>query len=289
MSVGVIVTAAGSGSRLGHALPKALVPLGGVPLVVHAVRAMVEGAADCAPAERLDRVVVTAPADRLQDFRDALDEAGLDAHGAAGAPVEVVPGAGTRQGSVDAGLATLPSEVDVVLVHDAARALVPPHVVRAVVAAVRSGHRAVVPALAVTDTIKRVTLSGADGADGAGSTGGAAGWPVVETVPREELRAVQTPQGFSRDLLVRAHDAGRLRAHDEAVAVSDDAGLVEALGDPVWVVPGHADAVKITTPWDLAVAELLFAGRGASVGSRAAATDEGGGPAALSQPQDGTP
>ncbi len=285
MSVAVIVTAAGSGSRLGHALPKALVPLGGVPLVVHAVRAMVEGAAGSAPAERLDRVVVTAPADRLQEFRDALDEAGLDAHGAAGARVEVVPGAGTRQGSVDAGLATLPSEVDVVLVHDAARALVPPHVVRAVLAAVRAGHGAVVPALAVTDTIKRVTVSGSDGTDGADGT---AGWPVVETVPREQLRAVQTPQGFSRELLARAHDAGRLRAHDEAVAVSDDAGLVEALGEPVWVVPGHADAVKITTPWDLAVAGLLLAGRGASIGSRAAATDEGGGPAALSQPQDGT-
>ncbi|MCC2307346.1 2-C-methyl-D-erythritol 4-phosphate cytidylyltransferase [Cellulomonas chengniuliangii] len=273
MSVAVIVTAAGSGSRLGHALPKALVPLGGIPLVVHAVRAMVEGAAaSVLPAERLDRVVVTAPPDRLQDFRDALDEAGLVAHGAE-ARVEVVPGAGTRQGSVDAGLATLPPEVDVVLVHDAARALVPPDVVRAVLAAVRAGHRAVVPALAVTDTIKRVTASGADGKEG---------WPVVETVPREQLRAVQTPQGFSRGLLARAHDAGRLRAHDEAAAVSDDAGLVEALGEPVWVVPGHADAVKITTPWDLAVAELLLAGRGPT------ALSQPNQPSQPSQPQDGT-
>ena len=251
MSVAVIVTAAGSGSRLGHALPKALVPLGGVPLVVHAVRAMLEGAVDGDDRERLDQIVVTAPADRLGEFREALDAIGFD-ESRAGTRVEVVAGAGTRQGSVDAGLATLPPEVDVVLVHDAARALVPPHVVRSVLDAVRAGHAAVVPALAVTDTIKRV---------GVGGSSGEPGWPVVETVPREQLRAVQTPQGFTRELLVRAHAAGRLRAHDEAIAVSDDAGLVEAMGEAVWVVPGHADAVKITTPWDLAVAELLLAGR----------------------------
>ncbi|MDM8083472.1 2-C-methyl-D-erythritol 4-phosphate cytidylyltransferase [Cellulomonas cellasea] len=256
MSVAAIVTAAGSGSRLGHALPKALAPLGGTPLVVHAVRAILEGARGAAPADRLERVVVTAPADRLPEFHQALRAAGLDGP-LAETRLDVVAGGSTRQGSVAAGLAVLPPDVDVVLVHDAARALVPADVVRRVIGAVRAGHGAVVPALAVTDTIKRVGLD-EDDAPGSGDT---QGWPVVETVAREELRAVQTPQGFARELLDRAHAAGRGRAHDEAVAASDDAGLVEQLGEPVWVVAGHADAAKITTPWDLAVAGLVLAGR----------------------------
>ncbi|WP_066585555.1 IspD/TarI family cytidylyltransferase [Cellulomonas timonensis] len=265
MSVAAIVTAAGSGSRLGHVLPKALVPLGGVPLVVHAVRALLDGSG-VADDDRLDRVVVTAPADRLEEFHEVLHDAGLIGPSAE-TRVDVVVGAATRQGSVAAGLAVLPPDVDVVLVHDAARALVPADVVRRVIAAVRAGHGAVVPALAVTDTIKRVGLPGV-GLHGESEhvTGESQGWPVVETVAREELRAVQTPQGFARELLDRAHAAGSARADDEAVAASDDAALVEGLGEPVWVVAGHADAAKITTAWDLAVAGLVLVGRSSESG-----------------------
>ena len=103
-----------------------------------------------------------------------------------------------------------------------------------------------VPAVPVADTIKRV---------GPGS-GGAE--PVLETVARATLRAVQTPQGFARALLERAHEAAAAHAHDEAVAASDDAGLVELLGEPVWVVAGDERAAKITTARDLAVAEALL-------------------------------
>lgn len=267
MSVGAVVTAAGSGSRLGHLLPKALVPLAGVPLVVHAVRAMLGTAGTTAtdlgadgatgPTSQVMHLVVTAPAPLLDEFTRALEtvvtvatDGAATGDPADGVTVRVVAGGTTRQASVAAGLAALPPDVDVVLVHDAARALVPAEVVDRVVAAVRAGHRAVVPALPVTDTIKRVDLARADH-----------GWPVVGTVAREELRAVQTPQGFDRGLLARAHREGEHRAGDESLAASDDAGLVEALGEEVWVVPGHPDAAKVTTPWDLAVAELVLAAR----------------------------
>ena len=112
-------------------------------------------------------------------------------------------------------------------------------------AAVRSGHDAVVPGVPVVDTVKRV----GPGQDAL---------PVTETVPRDELRAVQTPQGFARALLDRAHRAAAESADDESVAASDDAGLVERLGEQVWVVPGDERAAKITTARDLAVAELLL-------------------------------
>ncbi|RHA40957.1 2-C-methyl-D-erythritol 4-phosphate cytidylyltransferase [Cellulomonas rhizosphaerae] len=231
MTTAAILTAAGSGSRLGHALPKALVPVLGEPVVVHAARRLLAARPGGAP---LAALVVSAPADHVDAFRALL-----------GPDVVVVPGGPTRQASVAASLAALPDDgIDVVLVHDAARPFAPADLIERVAAAVRAGHDAVVPGLAVTDTIKRV---------GAGDDG----WPVEATVARGELRAVQTPQGFARATLERAHAAAEQDAGDESVAASDDAGLVERLGLPVWVVPGDERAAKITTPRDLAVAVLL--------------------------------
>lgn len=233
-----VLTAAGSGTRLGHGTPKALVPLGGVPLVVRAARGLVASGV-------VRRLVVTAPAGAVDDVRAAL--------ASAGAPVEVVPGGATRQASVAAALARLADEPDgtVVLVHDAARPLVPAGVVRRVADAVAAGHPAVVPALPVHDTLKQVTPDGT----------------VVATVDRAALRAVQTPQGFTLGVLRAAHDAAAHRAHAEETAATDDAGLVEALGRPVLVVDGDPDAMKITTPRDLALAEALV-GSAAAEGVR---------------------
>lgn len=227
-----ILTAAGSGTRLGHGLPKALVPLAGIPLVVRAAHAL-------ASSGVVRRVVVTAPPEALDELRAAVGD---------GPGLEVVPGGATRQASVAAALARLADEPGgtVVLVHDAARPLVPVRVVRRVVGAVALGRTAVVPVLPVVDTIKRVV-----GDDGA----------VAETLDRRELRAVQTPQGFTLDVLRAAHAAAAHRADDEALAATDDAGLVEAAGGRVWVVEGHEDAMKITTPRDLAVATALVATR----------------------------
>jgi len=231
-----VLTAAGSGTRLDLPGPKALVELAGVPLVVHAVRRL--GASGVV---RL--IVVTVPEQQLTGFRALL--AG-PARPGIGVPIRVVAGGPSRQASVAAGLAELPRDVDVVLVHDAARALASADLVRRVEAAVRSGHRAVVPGLPVADTIKQIGDVGPDGTQ-----------PVLATLPRADLRVVQTPQGFDRALLDAAHAAGRDRAADERTAATDDAALVEALGEPVRMILGEEQAMKITTNRDLAVAEAF--------------------------------
>ena len=148
--------------------------------------------------------------------------------------VEVVAGGADRSASVAAGLRALHPGDDVVLVHDAARALAPAELFDAVIAAVEAGNPAVVPGLPVADTVKTV--------DGDGRVEG--------TPDRDRLRAVQTPQGFARPLLERAHASGG--------SASDDAGLVERLGVHVVVVPGDARAMKVTTPHDLAVAAVYL-------------------------------
>jgi 2-C-methyl-D-erythritol 4-phosphate cytidylyltransferase len=207
------------GLRLGPGGPKALRLLGGEPLLVHAVRRL-------AQAPSVGCIVVAAPPDDVEFVVSLL---------APVAPVTVVPGGDSRQASVAAALAAVPDGFDIVLVHDAARALTPPELVEAVASAVRGGHGAVIPVLPVVDTIKRVSDSGL----------------VVDTVDRSSLRAVQTPQGFRRDVLAKAH-ASAVDQH------TDDAGMAERLGEPVFTVPGSEAALKITRPFDLAVAELLL-------------------------------
>ena len=224
----VLVPAAGRGERLGPGAPKALRLLGGVPMLVHAVRAL-------AASRAVDIVVVAAPEGDVDEVSAILADQ-VDS-----AEVIIVSGGDTRQGSVARALIALPDEVDVVLVHDAARPLVPAELVSAVVAAVRSGHVAVVPGLAVVDTIKSV-----DEAD-----------DVSGTIDRSILRAIQTPQGFTRTVLQQAHAL----ADDDA---TDDAGLVERLGMPVHVIPGHEEAFKVTRPFDILVAEAVLARRRAA-------------------------
>ena len=218
--VGVLVPAAGRGERLGPGAPKALRELAGEPLLVHAVRGL-------RAAPSVGPVVVAAPAADLGAVADLLSAY----------DVQVVAGGAERQGSVARALAALPAGVDVVLVHDAARCLTPVHVVEAVVAALRDGADAAVPVLPVTDTVKRVD-----------------GDRVVETVDRSGLRAVQTPQGFRRDVLEQAHAAATPGA-------TDDASLVELLGRTVVAVPGDEEAFKVTRPLDLLLAEAVLAVR----------------------------
>ena len=232
--------------------------MGGTSLLRRATAGLID-------AGVVSHLVVTAPADDVERFRAEL--AGLldGSSGRAlkgtgetvptrtsgvGTTVEVVSGSPhSRQASVALGLAAALAAVpqaDVVVVHDAARALTPPEVTCRVIAAVRAGHKAVVPALPVTDTVKEVGVSAAGQPE-----------PVVATPRRTRLRAVQTPQGFETGTLEAAHRAGAGRAEDEALAASDDAGLVEACGGSVVVVAGDERAMKVTTPMDLALAELL--------------------------------
>lgn len=228
----VVIPAAGLGERLGPGAPKALRLLGGAPLLLHAVRAM-------AAAGPVEVVVVAAPPDEVDRVWGLLPIEGLRAE------LRVVAGGTTRRESVALALTALDSDVDVVLVHDAARPLAPPELAEAVVRAVRAGADAVVPGLPVSDTVKRVDESE----------------HVVETVPRAPLRAVQTPQGFRRNVLERAHAAA---GGEEA---TDDAALVEALGVRVRVLPGSQDAAKVTRSADLVLAESVLARRRAAGGS----------------------
>ena len=216
MTVAAIIAAAGRGHRLGATLPKALVVVAGAPLVVHAVRAMADAGVDV--------IVVAAPADYVGEMQALVPEA------------RVMAGGVLRQDSIALALPTLAGEVDIVLVHDAARGLAPVSVIRSVVAAVRDGADAVVPVLPALDTVKEVDADG----------------HVVRTVDRSRLRVVQTPQGFRRSVLQRAHDEAT------GAEVTDDAALVEALGLVVATVPGAPLAMKVTTAADIGVAESLM-------------------------------
>ncbi|WP_405743750.1 2-C-methyl-D-erythritol 4-phosphate cytidylyltransferase [Streptomyces sp. NBC_01525] len=233
-----VIPAAGRGVRLGPGAPKALRTLGGTPMLVHAVRAM-------AASRAVSLVVVVAPPDGAPEVRALLDE-----HSFGRTELLVVPGGETRQESVRRGLDALPDGIDVVLVHDAARPLVPVDTVDAVIATVRSGAPAVVPALPLADTVKQVEPRPRGEAE-----------PVTGTPERALLRAVQTPQGFDRETLLKAHDTVV-----EGEGATDDAGLVERLGAPVVVVPGHEEAFKVTRPLDLVLAEAVLARRRATDG-----------------------
>ena len=210
MSVWAIVLAAGSGSRFGGSIPKQYEALAG--------RRVIDWSIDAARAAA-DGVVLVVGADRVQDAEPSVDV--------------VVAGGAARSDSVRAGLAALPDDVDVVVVHDGARPLASPALYAAAIAAIREGADGAIPGIEVTDTIKRV-------ADGV----------VVETPDRATLVAVQTPQAFSRDALIAAHASG-----GEA---TDDAALVEAGGGRVVVVPGELTNFKITRRDDLERAEQIL-------------------------------
>jgi len=222
-SVGIIVVAAGSGTRLGANQPKAFVEVRGVPMLERAL-GNVLGSVE--PAQ----VVVVAPASHLAAARSIAARAA----GAAADSVSVVEGGATRQDSVANGLAALAESVEVVLVHDAARALTPSVLFDRVVRAVRASGSGIIPSLPVADTIKRVADD-----------------RVLETVDRSSLVHVQTPQGFPRAQLVAAYASARQE-------FTDDAALFAEAGHPVSVVEGEARAFKITTPWDLARAENVL-------------------------------
>jgi 2-C-methyl-D-erythritol 4-phosphate cytidylyltransferase len=243
----VVIPAAGRGLRLGPGAPKALRQLNGTPILVHAVRAM-------AQAREVSLVVVVAPPEEVQGVRVMLLDEYPPPPTAGPVDLMVVPGGRTRQESVGLGLAALPEDVAVVLVHDAARPLVPVDTVDAVAAAVLAGAPAVVPALPLADTVKQIAAPASHGEPE----------EVLATPDRSLLRAVQTPQGFDRATLVAAHrklSAAESAESAEQGEVTDDAGMVERMGVPVVLVPGHEEAFKVTRPLDLVLAEAVLARR----------------------------
>lgn len=209
-----IIAGAGMGHRLGADIPKALIQIDGVTLVARAFASL---------STVVDEIVITAPAGYEEQFRAIVGES-----------AKVITGGVLRSDSVNLALKSLSPTIKYVLVHDAARALATSDLASRVLSELEKGEAAVIPALNVIDTIKEVDRDGY----------------VRNTPDRSILKAIQTPQGFSVDVLKRAHEASQ--------DATDDAALVEALGIKVKTIAGEARAMKITNPEDIATAVTLL-------------------------------
>jgi 2-C-methyl-D-erythritol 4-phosphate cytidylyltransferase/2-C-methyl-D-erythritol 2,4-cyclodiphosphate synthase len=215
----VILLGAGAGRRLGASEPKALLPIGGRPMLAIAAAA----AAASVPVRGL---VVTFPSGWEGRARACLEDMGV--------PIRLVAGGDTRQASVRAALAEVPRTVDIVAVHDAARPFAPPDLFARVLEAVEGGADGAVPVLAVSDTVLRVQ-----------------GAVVQGVEPREELALGQTPQAFRTSVLREAH----AKAEAAGASFTDDASMLRWAGYDVRAIPGDPVNVKITTLADLAQAD----------------------------------
>jgi 2-C-methyl-D-erythritol 4-phosphate cytidylyltransferase/2-C-methyl-D-erythritol 2,4-cyclodiphosphate synthase len=222
----LVVVAAGQGQRLGAGKPKAFVDLFGRPLLTHAIESIIA-------LPDLAQLIIAVPESHLVEAA----EIGAELIGDLEIDFEVVLGGDTRQASIANALAEINLASEIVLVHDAARALAPTGLFSSVAASVRANKTSSLPVMRVVDTIKRID----------GST-------ILETVDREVLRSAQTPQGFLASDLKAAYAA----AEGE---FTDDAALMQAAGHTILAVDGDERAFKITTPADLAAAELRFAGK----------------------------
>ncbi|GBD06731.1 2-C-methyl-D-erythritol 4-phosphate cytidylyltransferase [bacterium HR21] len=219
-----LVPAAGHGERFGSTTPKQFLPLNGVPVLIRTLQRLCQ-------LPDIAAVVVAVPAAWLEFSRQLCQQYGF------GSTVRLVIGGEERQDSVARALQTEEvSEAEFVVIHDAVRPFAPAELFQRVLQAARQ-HGAAVPGLPPTETVKETTPEGF----------------VRQTLPRERLRLIQTPQAFRRELLQRAYDAA-LQHHLRA---TDDAALVEALGHPVAIIEGVPENLKITHPLDWALAELL--------------------------------
>ncbi len=212
-----IIAGAGMGHRLGAEIPKALIQIQGITLLERAFISL---------SKVVDEIVITAPAGYEEQFKAIV-----------GQSAEVITGGVLRSDSIRVALKALSPSVESVLIHDAARALASSALAARVLDELRSGQSAVIPVLKVIDTIKEIDRDGF----------------VRATPDRSSLVAAQTPQGFNRQVLERAHSAS-----DDA---TDDAALVEAIGVKVKTIEGEASAFKITTKEDIGQALLLLSPR----------------------------
>jgi len=223
LSTWAVLVAAGRGERLGGDRPKAFAPLRGRPLLAESLERL-------EASDWIDAIVVVAPEGWEEPSILVAEELGC------GKVTETITGGASRAESVRLGVAEAAADAAVLVVHDAARPLLPEDVIERVLGALVAGWDGAVPGLAVADTIKRVD-----------------GERVVETLPRAELVAVQTPQAFAADVL-------RPALEGDVAGASDCASLVEACGGRVTVVRGDERLLKVTTPADLALVESWLAG-----------------------------
>jgi 2-C-methyl-D-erythritol 4-phosphate cytidylyltransferase/2-C-methyl-D-erythritol 2,4-cyclodiphosphate synthase len=224
--IALVVVAAGQGQRLGAGKPKAFVDLVGRPLLTHAIESIIA-------MPDLAQLIIAVPESHVVEAA----EIGSNLIGDLPISFEVVLGGETRQASISNALAELSPESEIVLVHDAARALAPTSLFAAVANSVRTARISSLPVMRVVDTIKRIE-----------------GQTILETVDREVLRSAQTPQGFIASDLRAAYDAAEAE-------FTDDAALMQAAGHRILAVDGDERAFKITTAADLAAAELRFSGQ----------------------------
>ncbi len=218
-----IVLAGGSGTRMAAKGNKVFLPLGGLPCILRTL------APFTALTEGVVLVCRTGEQEQIQQL--------LTRYGLAGKNIRLVFGGDTRQASVWAGLCAVPEDAESVLVHDGARPLVTVDIIRRVLQSVEK-HGSGVAAIPETDTVKRADESGM----------------VLETPRREGLYRMQTPQGFSSALLRRAHQ----QAQADGYLGTDDASLVERLGEKVYLCEGSPENLKLTTPLDVSLAELIL-------------------------------
>ncbi|MFL5515064.1 MAG: 2-C-methyl-D-erythritol 4-phosphate cytidylyltransferase [Gemmatimonadales bacterium] len=229
--MGAIVVAAGRGARFGSETPKQFHLVGGVPIVLRALGSFTSHP-DVAHV-----VLVLAP-EHAAHPPVFLSEASAPSASSASSALSIVPGGTHRGDSVRAGLTELNADCGIVLVHDGARPFVERSLIDRVIGYARRGEGAV-PAVPLSDTLKEVAEDDPT--------------RIVRTRPRARLWRAQTPQGFPREILERAH------AHAARVGhrATDDAALVEAIGVTVRLVPDSSRNIKVTTPEDLALAEML--------------------------------
>ena len=221
-----VILGGGSGRRMGSDLNKIFLPLRGIPAII---RSIAPFTGLCAGA------VVVAASSEVDDMRTLLARYGMDRFVKA-----VVPGGSERQHSVWNGLCALPEDAECVLIHDGARSLVTENVIQRAMESVEM-HGSGVAAVPVVDTIKRASRDGL----------------VEETPDRSSLYAVQTPQAFRVELIRQAHQ----KAQEDGFLGTDDASLMEHAGMPVYLSEGSRENLKLTTPVDLDLAELILTER----------------------------
>ncbi|MCS6926691.1 MAG: 2-C-methyl-D-erythritol 4-phosphate cytidylyltransferase [Candidatus Binatia bacterium] len=219
------MVAAGKGERMGAPVPKVFLPLAGVPVLIRTLQSLLHS--PCIATV----VIVIAPE------REALCRQVLQTYAPFARPIRTVHGGAERQDSVRLGLAALDEECEIVVIHDAARPLVTPRLIEQSIT-VAAEHGGALVAVPVRDTVKRVAENGR----------------VLETVSRHQLWLAQTPQTFRVPLIRAAH----ARAFAAGVRATDDAALVEWMGESVRVVPGDPLNVKLTTPDDWSFAEAVL-------------------------------
>jgi 2-C-methyl-D-erythritol 4-phosphate cytidylyltransferase len=223
-----VIPAGGSGTRMGADVPKQFLPLGGVPMLLHSLRAF-----DRAPS--VDTVILVVQRDeRRRALTDVIERYGVKK------VQKVIAGGETRQQSVYNGLKETDPDVEIVVVHDAVRPFVTDDLIEQSIEAARKGSGAIV-AVPMKDTPKQAGLDR----------------QIQRTLDRNNLWMAQTPQTFRRDVLLEAYE----KAAIEHLQATDDAALVERLGHKVGIVAGTWENIKITTPEDLIIAEAILASR----------------------------